>query len=546
MPNLHQTLRETDLDFLERIARQWRLELLAKGFQEALEELEGRLCDEILFNEVIEALPADVKASWQYLVDHQGKETWSQFTRQFGEVRAMGLAKRERVKPDETPVSVCEALWYKALIGRAFLRSSGEPQEFAYIPDEFLQWAKPTPQLNKLQPRPATEAEIKFPLKGSDRILDDATDLLAALRMGHHDLEERSAYQLSYYNFIQVLLASCEVLSSDNQPDPARLKDFLSAPRGQVLNMLFQDWQQSTRINDLRMLPGLVFEGNWANDPLPPRQLLLGLLKELKPNTWWSISSLLTQIKTHQPDFQRSAGDYDAWFIRDAKTNAHLHGSKNWDKVEGALLRYLIAGPLHWLGLLDLGFTEKNSRPSAFRVSSLGSSLLNGETPKHQPAEEGTITIGSNNTLIVPVSAPRTLRYQVARFGQKSKQSASETSYQLTAASLRAAASQGLQGSHLMLLLQQAKVKTIPPALSQQLERWDKYGSEAEITRPLLLRLARPEILPLLQKNSRSARCIDEVITPKAVLLKPGSEQTIMQVLSEMGFLTEVKLDEDV
>ena len=95
-------------------------------------------------------------------------------------------------------------------------------------------------------------------------------------------------------------------------------------------------------------------------------------------------------------------------------------------------------------------------------------------------------------------------------------------------------------------MLQQAKVKTIRPALSQQLERWDKYGSEAEITRPVLLRLARPEILPLLQKNSRSARCIDEVITPKAVLLKPGSEQTIMQVLSEMGFLTEVKLYEDV
>lgn len=546
MPTLHQTLRETDLDFLERIARQWRLDLLAKGFQEALEELEGKLCDEMLFTEVIEALPTDVKAAWQYLVDHKGKETWSQFTRQFGEVRAMGLAKRERVKPDETPVSVCEALWYKALIGRAFLRSSGEPQEYAYVPDEFLQWAKPTPQINKFQPRPATETEIKFPLKATDRILDDATDLLAALRMGHHDLEERSAYQLSYYNFIQMLLASCEVLSSENQPDPTRLKDFLSAPRGQVLTMLFQDWLQSSRINDLRMLPGLVFEGNWINDPLLPRQLLLSLLKELKPNTWWSLSSLLTQVKTHQADFQRSAGDYDTWFIRDAKTNTHLHGSKNWDKVEGALLRYLIAGPLHWLGLLDLGFTEKNSRPSAFRISVLGASLLRGLPPQNDQTEDGTINIASNNTLVVPLSAPRTLRYQVARFGQKCKQTASETSYQITAASLRAASSQGLQGNHLLLLLQQARIKNIPPALSQQLERWDKYGSEAEICRPVLLRLARPEILPLLQQNNRAGRCIEEVLTPKAVLLKPGSEQTIMQVLAEMGFLTEVKIDEDV
>ncbi|MEA5078497.1 MAG: hypothetical protein VB013_07995 [Anaerolineaceae bacterium] len=546
MPNLHQTLRETDLDFLERIARQWRLDLLAKGFQEALEELENKLCDESLFNEVIEALPADVKASWQYLVDRKGKETWSQFTRQFGEVRAMGLAKRERVSPDETPISVCEALWYKALIGRAFLRSSGEPQEYAYIPEEFLQWAKPTPQIQPLQPRPATEAETKFPLKANDRILDDATDLLAALRMGRIDHEDRTAYQLSYFNFTRVLLASSEVLTSEEQPDPARLKEFLSASRGQVLNMLFTDWQQSTRINDLRMLPGLIFEGNWTNDPLLPRQLMLSLLHEIKPNTWWSISSLLTQIKANQPDFQRSAGDYDAWFIRDAKTNAHLQGSKNWDKVEGALLRYLIAGPLHWLGLLDLGCTEKNSRPSAFRLSRLGSALLAGETPNIEQSEEGSITVPTNNTLVVPQNAPRTMRYQVARFGQKVKQTPTETTYLLTPASLRAAASQGLLGSHLILLLQQARVKNIPPALSQQLERWDKYGSEAEIRRPVLLRLARPEILPLLQKNTRSARCIEEVLTPKAVLLKPGTDQTIVQVLSEMGFLTEVNLNEDV
>jgi hypothetical protein len=267
MPNLHQTLRETDLDFLQRVAKQWRIELLSKSFTEALEELESKLCDETLFLEVFETLTPEVRSAWQILVDHQGKETWSQFTRQFGDVRAMGLAKRERVAPDESPVSACEALWYRALIGRAFLGAKGEPQEYAYIPEEFMQWAKPTEQKPSLHPRPATEVETKFPLKASDRILDEATDLLAALRMGKTVNGEKSTYQLSYTRFIQSLLSSASYLGDEQQPDPVRLKEFLSVKRSQVLLSLYQNWVDSNAINDLRMLPGLIFEGNWSNDP---------------------------------------------------------------------------------------------------------------------------------------------------------------------------------------------------------------------------------------------------------------------------------------
>ncbi len=543
MPNLHQTLRETDLDFLQRIARHWRIDLISKGFTEALEEIESKLVDEALFAEVIDALPADVHAAWQYLVDHEGKETWSQFSRQFGDVRAMGLAKRERIAPDETPVSACESLWYKALIGRAFLRGRGEPQEFAYIPDEFLQWSKPTPQKVSLQPRPATDVEIKIPLKASDRILDDAADLLAALRMGRSYEGEKSTYQLSYNNFILSLSSSASLLTQDQQPDPMRLKEFLSAKRSQALNSLFQNWLSSAVVNDLRMLPGLVFEGNWSNDPTLPRQFLMSLLRDMKSDTWWSISSLVTMIKEGQPDFQRSAGDYDSWFIRDAKNNLHLQGVKNWDKVEGALLRYLIAGPLHWLGVLDLGFHEKNSRPTAFRISNIGSALLAGTLPPIDHPEDGVISVKDNDTLIVPVNVPRAIRYQIARFGEIVRQNATETSYRITPGSLKAASDQGLLGSHLITLLQQSKVKNIPPAFTQQIERWEKYGVEAEFTQVHLLRLLRPEILPLLQKNPRAARFIVEVLNSKTVVIQPGSVEPLRQILAEMGFLADVHID---
>jgi hypothetical protein len=243
--------------------------------------------------------------------------------------------------------------------------------------------------------------------------------------------------------------------------------------------------------------------------------LLLDILQDLQVETWWSISSLITVIKEEQPDYQRPAGDYESWFIRDAKTNAHLQGAKNWDKVEGALLRYLIAGPLHWLGVLDLGFHEKNSRPTAFKISGIGSALLAGKPPQVDRAEEGTITVTETDTLTVSMNVPRATRYQIARFGEVVRQKPAETSYRITPTSLKAASAQGLLGSHLITLLQQSKVNNIPPAFTQQIERWEKYGVEAEFSRVILLRFQRPEVLPLLQKIPKLPAASKKCSTPK-------------------------------
>jgi len=46
-----------------------------------------------------------------------------------------------------------------------------------------------------------------------------------------------------------------------------------------------------------------------------------------------------------------------------------------------------------------------------------------------------------------------------------------------------------------------------------------------------------------LQKTPRIARCIAEVLSPKAVLIKPGSVEPLRQALAEIGLLAEIKID---
>ena len=68
--------------------------------------------------------------------------------------------------------------------------------------------------------------------------------------------------------------------------------------------------------NELRLLPGLKFEGDWTNDPLRTRQAILELVSQIPENRWWSLAAFVAAVREQHPDFQRPAGDYDSWFIR--------------------------------------------------------------------------------------------------------------------------------------------------------------------------------------------------------------------------------------
>src|SRR5512142_1869420 len=138
MPDLIHNLQGRDMGFLRIVARLWGLELNAPDAHTALPMLVDGILDHQLVVEIVEALPEPAQAALAGLVQREGRMVWSEFTRRFGTLRDMGPGQRDRRKPYETPTSPTEMLWYRGLIGRAFLDLGAEPQEFAYIPDDLV------------------------------------------------------------------------------------------------------------------------------------------------------------------------------------------------------------------------------------------------------------------------------------------------------------------------------------------------------------------------------------------------------------------------
>lgn len=561
MPELIHNLQGRDLGHLRIIAELWGLELNAPDAHIGLQRLLPQLMNTENLEEVLSTLPVEAAQALEDLMRHQGRIPWALFTRRYGEVREIGPGKRDREKPYlNENASASEALWYRGLVGKGFFESQNGPEEFAYIPEDLLPFMPlvEAPSLPALG-RPASQSEKVHVLPVTDRLLDDVVSMLAGMRMGMKPDEiepylrcgKQTPYPITADALVR-LLKIAGILDGINQPKPEPLRTLLEAPAGQALVTLFEAWLRSVEFNELELTPGLVKEGRWHNDPIHTRQAVIDFIStvpgslETNPDEslrpFWSLSAFVSAIYQSAPDFQRPAGDYDSWYIRQADSNEFLRGFDHWHEVDGALLRFFIGGPLHWLGILDLGMVENHQSIGAFRFSAWAREILNFQPPAGLETQEQSITIRADGRLRIPPETSRVARYQLARFGEWQGFKDDFYRYRVTPASLESARKQGLKVEHLLALLNRY-AQAVPPSLVTALKRWEAQGSLARIDRLLVLRVRQPEILQAL-RNSSAQRFLGESLGPTAVVIKPGGWEKVSMVLAESGYLTEAHLDD--
>jgi hypothetical protein len=558
MPDLFTSLLKHDLGYLRIIADLWGVELVSNEAESAARELSASLLDPDLLTEILEAFNPEAQTAIEMLAAKNGRIPWAEFTRRFGDIREMGAGKRDREKPHHNPASTAETLFYRALLARAFFNTANGAQEFAYIPDDLFRLinheehpglsnnagtgkaheennteditvsvnlSSPKGEMVNPEPlgRPASPGEKAYPIPVNDYLLDDATSLLAALRLGIKAPETQIPAQV-----IEHLLRAAKIILKSG-PKPEKVKSFLEAPRDDALQTLADAWLESESFNELRQLPGLVFEGEWKNQPAVTREFLLTLLDDIPEGKWWSLPAFIRDVKAKYPDFQRPAGDYDSWFIKREVDGEYLRGFAHWDQVDGALVRYFITGILFWLGQVELASSEERGEPSAFRVIS--------EKAKAKK-EEGKIVARSNGQIAVPRFAPRAVRYQVARFCVWDEAKNDEYRYTITPSSLKKTAEQGLKIEHLLSLLAKYSAGGIPPVLVKALKGWEANGMEAWVQTQVVLRVSRPEVLEEMRK-SKAARFLGEILGPTSVVVKDGAQSRVLAALAELGLLAE-------
>jgi hypothetical protein len=547
MRSLASALSDHELVTLRVIGEWWDLDLTGADKNRAIKEVAGALERLELDTELAYLAPEEAEAI-QALAAAGGRIPVGTFSRAYGEIREMGPGRLEREEPWLDPTSTTEVLWYRGLIYRAFDQAAEVDTlvEYYYLPHELRA---------KLPQQAESERETGLPqhLQPADppeaydpaltTAVDDLTTCLAFAQQAPLTLGSRAGLYPYLFSAdserLDLLLTLAEdagFLRGDGKGQrPARAAvGWLGLGRDAQLRVLAEAWSASGW-NDLCHTPGLACEGSgWQNDPIVARTALFDHLP--RDDSWYRLDDLVAFIRTTDPDFQRPEGKYDTWYIRDQSQDRYLRGFDDWDLVEGRLLRFLLSGPMHWLGLAEVG-------DDLYRLTRRALNWLEGRPPPGTGVQV-PIVVHPDATLLVPHNADRYQRFRVARIAVPLPlQPGAPYRYRLSPDSLKRAREAGISPERILEFLAEASQRPVPASVRRGIERWAQQGLEGQLEPAVILRVRDATILDTLQANAKTRPYIGERLGDLAALIRADWRE-FQQVAASLGLLLDA-VDEE-
>ncbi|HYN87243.1 MAG TPA: hypothetical protein VER55_01875, partial [Ardenticatenaceae bacterium] len=258
--------------------------------------------------------------------------------------------------------------------------------------------------------------------------------------------------------------------------------------------------------------------------------------------------SFVRAIKAVDPDFQRPDGDYDSWYIRQAKTGEFLRGWENWERVEGALISYLVRGPLAWLAAVDLGYHSlAESRAFAFRLTGWGGRMLGHSVTLPPPPAREAMRITRDATIEAPPGADDWERLHLERLTIPLDEPAGPTvRYALDKERVIALVMDGTDPERILRFLRAASDDALPAAVEAQIRAWAGGWGRVTVRRVLLVETDGAPLMRDLQRQPHLRRFFERLLTNRVATVAEGDLDGLVAALRRAGYLPRLEgLGED-
>ncbi len=471
---------------LEAIAESWSIPLT----DEQVPEIVGRLVVEMTDAEAIALVLkrlSDVEREALAFASATGQAKAHVMVRKYGRIRRLGPGRLEWEHAWREPASAMERLWFLGLLHRGYGMDETHHGEVFFIPPEILDaLPKMSAPLPVFRIEPATRPPIMR--DDHDALAHDAFVILSYLRnnavrarkgvLAAHELprlrprlaDPQDLQCLSFLHHVcerACLIRREEGLWNPTSEAASWLKDGALARR----RTFYRTWLEDSNWNELCMMPDVRCEATgWHNDQILARTGVVNHLLKCPVDAWLTIPSFVESVHEVDADFMRPDGDYDSWYIRDARTGHYLMGYSNWEKVEGALIRYLLEYPLLWLGVVAVGYPKGQERACCFMLTNQGAATLGLREVSEGPLRP--IVVQPNLQVSVPREGSWYDRFLLERFAHWRDEQDGLARYVINADSVRACLESGVTVKQICAFLRRATGDRVPDPVLRALKSW--------------------------------------------------------------------------
>jgi len=320
--------------------------------------------------------------------------------------------------------------------------------------------------------------------------------LLGALNVADSPAEEIHNGKLWFIRRLLTAMHELNVSTADHTVVTSATSKLFNLPMAHRVRWTFEVWRDSGAWNELMRLP-IQWSGADMRRDAPSalgkaRMTLLRTVGRLPtdPKAWVSVPSLIAHLKKNDYPFlferrhrSTNGGLYTSPYYSpnnpyDLTFNAVKDETQGWDVVEHSFIINVLTGPLHWLGLVELGYDAaqpergENQPPAAYRLTDAGGWLLGKSEQPDFVESGGRLIVQPNFTILALEPISDVVLAELDQFAE-SKGGERAITYELTKETLYRGQRLGWDTARAIRFLETHSGMAVPANMHRTLEEWE-------------------------------------------------------------------------
>jgi hypothetical protein len=280
------------------------------------------------------------------------------------------------------------------------------------------------------------------------------------------------------------------------------------------------------------------------------RHLVLRVLSALPDDEWVMLSDLLPLMRLIWPQFdysvwQRYLFYSPSWFLTSDRSEGPLRpmDERDWHQAQGQFLRWIITGPLHWLGLADLHLEA--GRLAAVRFRGLADLYWNRVLAPPVPVSVGTgvegapadVTIDGDTIVVLPSATDGRVHGLLDRIARLETISPERFVYRFDPRAVYEAYEAGMALSEILEGWEQLISVPIPPETEERLTDWWKAYGQVRIYKDVtVIEFSDDYALDEMKAVTSLESVLIAELSPRLVMIPQDAVETLAAELETAGY----------